>query len=308
MKMLLINIPSFAFLTIMLFLTGNHLHAQGSVLNDPLYDSILEVNKQKVLEKYSREDTISKSAYWPNVNPEYFFANVRKNITYPAKINQGAATNFCGYAALTHLLIKYHPETYLQYIISLYRNGQAPLAKRMLEPSLAVRETAGTLKNKGELDVLDADQLWFLTLADQFKGYMNIVDHNYQKGDENKIWAGTNYAKFNNMLKDFTEYQLTMKGSDFIRPAKKDFYGYISQQLTKGVVLLYVNSKFLYPHKFSLLKLRAPTHFIVLYEMYKVGELIQIKYWDYGLKTEQLITRERLRKLIFGITTITNKE
>jgi hypothetical protein len=308
MKMLLTTISSFDFLTIILFLSVNHLNAQVSVLNDPLYDSILEVKKQKVLEKYSREDTISMSEYWPNVNPEYFFANVRKNITYPAKINQGAATNFCGYAALTHLLIKYHPETYLQYIISLYRNGQAPLAKRMLEPSLAVRETAGTLKNKGELDVLDADQLWFLSLADEFKGYMNIVDHKYHKGDENKIWAGTNYAKFNNMLKDFTDDQLTMKGSDFIRPAKKDFYEYISQQLRKGVVLLYVNSKFLYPHKFSLFKLRAPTHFIVLYEMYKVGDLIEIKYWDYGLKTEQLITRERLRKLIFGITTITNKE
>ncbi|ULQ52064.1 hypothetical protein [Flavihumibacter fluvii] len=285
-------------------LAGNGI-AQTSALADSKYDSLLAIKQEKALARLSQEDTVSLSPFWPNIQPPLFFANIRNNITYPAKINQGHSTNFCGYAAMTHLLLKYHPETYLDHILSLYRTGKATLEKKELTPSERVRNAAGTLKNKGELDVLHADQLWFLTLPDQFKGYMNIVDHKYQPGDENKIWAGTNLAKFNRMLKDFTNDHLTMKGSDFIRPSLKDFYTYLAGQLPKGVVLLFVNSKFLYPHKYTLFKLRAPTHFIVLYEMYQVGELIEIKYWDYGLKTEQLITKKRLRKLIFGITTIT---
>lgn len=285
----------------------NYAKAQDSVYTQAYFDSMQHANQQIAIEEFSKADTISNSNYWPQIKPALFFANIRKNIMYPAKINQGSSTNFCGYAAMTHILLKYRPEIYLKHIVSLYRTGIASLDKKKLEPSEAVRQAAGSLKNKGELDILHADQLWFLTLADQFKGYLNFFDHKYNAGDENKIWAGTNYAKFNLMLKDFTKEKFTLTGSDFFRPAKSDFYEYTNNQLKKGIVLLYVNSKFLYPHKFSWFKLRAPTHFIVLYEMYSVGDMIEIKYWDYGLKTEQQITRKRLKKLIFGITTISKK-
>jgi hypothetical protein len=279
--------------------------SQRSVLSDPSDDSVLYIIQQKALELLSRQDT-SASPFWPRVKPALYFANVRKNIEFPNRINQGSATNFCGYASLTHLLIKYHPDIYCRKIMELYRSGEMVMRKKALKPSERVRKAAGTLKNKGELDILHADQLWFLTLADQFKGYMNIFDHKYDPGDENKMWAGTNLKKFNRMLMDFTRDSLTLAGSDFIRPWKKSFYDYISNELQSGIVLLFVNSKYLYPHKYSLFKLRAPTHFIVLYDMYKVGDMIEIRYWDYGLKTEQLITGKRLKKLIFGVTTITD--
>jgi hypothetical protein len=293
---------------LLIFLCTNawDVKGQASVLSDTRYDSILLIRKQKALDMLNKEDTTSTSAFWPHIKPALFFANVRMNIMYPDKINQGLSTNFCGYAALTHLLLKYHPETYLQNILSLYRTGKVSLTKKTLAPSDAVRQAAGTLQHKGELDVLDANQLWFLTLADQFKGYINIFDHSYKPGDENKIWAGSNYGKFNRMLEDFTDDTLIKAGSDFLRPFKNDFYEYISTQLQSGIVLLYVNSKYLYAHKFTLFKLRAPTHFIVLYNMYKVDDLIETQYWDYGLKTEQLISKKRLRKLIFGVTTITH--
>jgi len=294
-------------LIVVIISTNNGL-TQINIISTQAYDSILAIKQQAALKLLNNEDTLSSSVYWPNIKPALFFSNVRKNITYPAKINQGHSTNFCGYAAMTHLLLKYNPGIYLQHVISLYRTGKTSLEKKSLEPSLAVRNMAGNLKNKAELDILDADQLWFLTLADQFKGYMNVLDHSYNPGDENKMWAGTNLAKFNRMLKDFTNDTLSMVGSDFIRPLKNSFYDYISQQLLSGIVLLYVNSKFLYPHKFTLFKLRAPTHFIVLYDMHDVDNLIQIRYWDYGLKTEQLITRKRLRKLIFGVTTINQEK
>jgi hypothetical protein len=292
---------------IMAYAAGcNVAQGQVNVVKLKAYDSFALVKQQQALNEFEKLDTISSSPFWPEIKPAFFFANLRNNLMYPDKINQGAATNFCGYAAMTHLLVKYNAVVYLQQVVSIYREGYASLERKTLKPSPAVREAAGSLVNKGRLDLLHADQMWFLTLADQFKGYMNIIDHKYQYGDENKIWAGTNYAKFNRMLKHFTRFRLAMKGSDFIRPVTGDFYTYINSQLGKGVVLLYVNSKFLYPHKFTVLKLRAPTHFIVLYDMEKIGELIKIRYWDYGLKTEQLITRKRLKKLIFGVTTISN--
>lgn len=280
--------------------------AQVNIVMSDRYDSVVSIKQQKALNTLSKEDTTAASSFWPNIKPQLFFANVKKNILFPDKINQGRSTNFCGYAALTHLLLKYHPDIYMFYILSLYHNGRVSIKKKKLNPSDEVRMAAGTLKNKGELDILHADQLWFLTLADHFKGYINFTDHTYDPGDENKIWAGTNYGKFNRMLEDFTDDKLTRKGSDLIRPSVNNFYDYMSGQLYAGIVLLYVNSKFLYPHKYSFFKLRAPTHFIVLYDMYKVDDMIQIQYWDYGLRTEQQITRKRLRKLIFGITTITD--
>ena len=265
------------------------------------------MGRRRALSILSDEDTVSASPIWPNINPGLFFENIRNNVLYPNKINQGTSTNFCSYAALTHLMLKYRPDVYVLSLISLYRTGRVDLAKKTLKPKKEVLEASGTLKHKGELDMLHADQLWFLTLADQFKGYLNVFDHKYNHGDENKIWAATNYAKFNTMLRYFTHFHIVSSGSDMIRPAKKDFYVYISRKLLEGVVILYLNSKYMHPTKYTTFTLRAPTHFVVLYEMYKVGDMIEIKYWDYGLKTEQLITRRRLYKMIFGVSTITTK-
>ncbi len=159
-----------------------------------------------------KEDTVTASSFWPNIKPSLFFANIRKNIQYPAKINQGKATNFCGYAAFTHILLKYQPDTYTRLILSFYRTGKADLYRRQVKPSQRVRESAGLLKRKGELDILHADQLWFLTMADTYKGYLNIFDHKYKIGDENTFWAATNYGKFNRMLREFGDYKVKGKG------------------------------------------------------------------------------------------------
>lgn len=279
--------------------------AQQSLIEDAGVNSLLTGKQRKALSILNGLDTTSPSSLWPNLSPDLFFSNIRKNIEHPESINQGQQTNFCGYAALTHLLLKYQPDVYVQSIYTLYRKGALVVNRKSIKPSEAVRNAAGTLRRKGELDMLHANQMWFLSLADAFKGYMNIVDHHYQPGDENKIWAGTNLAKFNKMVKVFTQRKLELTGSDFIRPWKDDYYAYLKQQLQEGVVMLFVNSKYLYPHKHNVLKLRAPTHFIVLYDLNKINDVLDFKYWDYGMKTEQFITRKRLKRLIFGITTIT---
>ena len=271
------------------------------------YDTMIAAARERALKMLNEADTVNPSPIWPNIKPNLFFANLRKNIMYPAKINQGKATNFCGYAAFTHILVKYQPDTYTRLILSFYRTGKADLYRRKVEPSKRVCESAGLLKNKGELDILHADQLWFLTMADTYKGYLNIFDHKYQIGDENTFWAATNYGKFNRMLREFGDYKVKGVGSDMLRPWKKDLFGYLNEQLKNGIVMMYINSKLTHPSKYSFFRLPAPTHFVVLFEVYKEGDLIQIKYWDYGLKTEQIMTKKRLKKMTFGISTITEK-
>ena len=264
--------------------------------------------QQRALELLARADTTATSAHWPHIRPALFYANIRRNILYPGKINQGSNTNFCSYAALTHLLIRYQPDHYTQMILSLYTSGKTSLySKRIIKPSKRVREAAGLLQNNGQLNILHADQLWFLTMADCFKGYLNIFDHKYQVGDENTFWASTNYAKFNKMLKEFGGYRVHAIGSDLLRPwkNKQNLFRYITSQLDTGLVMMYINNKLMYPHKFKPFNLPAPTHFVVLYELNKHDDLIDIKYWDYGLKTEQLLTWKRFKKTIYGVSSLT---
>jgi hypothetical protein len=272
--------------------------------------SELNPAQQRALELLNGSDTISTSPLWPHIKPAYFFSNIRTNILCPGKINQGHNTNFCSYAALTHLLIKYEPDNYTRMILSLYFTGKANLySKKILAPSKRVKEAAGLLNDNGELNILHADQLWFLTMADNFKGYLNLFDHKYEIGDENRFWAATNYSKFNRMLREFGGYQVHAIGSDLIRPwkNKENLFKYMVSMLDTGLVMMYINNKLMYPHKFVLFTLPSPTHFVVLYELYKIDDMIEIKYWDYGLKTEQLITMKRFKKMIYGVSSITKK-
>src|SRR4030095_9852403 len=187
----------------MILLTGCiYCFGQADSASNPNPPS-LNAAQQRALAMLASLDTTLPSSFWPKIKPSLFFANIRKNIIYPAKINQGKATNFCGYAAFTHILLKYQPETYTRIILSFYQTGKADLYRRTVTPSQRVRDAAGSLVRKGDLDILHADQLWFLTMADTYKGYLNIFDQKYQVGDENTFWAATNYSKFNKMLKEF---------------------------------------------------------------------------------------------------------
>lgn len=262
------------------------------------------------LDLLSKEDTSASHALWPNIKPTYFYENIRKNILYPNKINQGNNTNFCSYAALTHLLVKYQPDNYTRMVLSLYHTGKATLySKKIIEPSQKVREAIGMFRNHGELNILHADQLWFLTMADSFKGYLNLFDHKFKMGDENTFWAATNYKKFRKMLKEFGGYKIHAIGSDLMRPwkNKKNLYKYVVNMADTGLVMMYINNKWMYPHKWVMFNIPAPTHFVVLYELTKADDMINIKYWDYGLKTEQMLTPKRFKKAIYGVFSITKE-
>lgn len=272
-------------------------------------DSTLKVAKRRALDMLETMDTSTRSELWPHINPSLFYANVRNNILYPDKINQGNNNNFCSYAALSHLLMQYQPDVYVKMILSLYEKGSTRLySRRILKPSKQVRQMAGALINNGELNLLHADQMWFLTMADGFKGYINLLNHHYDPGDENTLWAATNYHKFNRMLRAFGGYKVHTTGSDLIRPGIRNIYNYLNAGLKKGVVMLYINSSLMYPHRFKWLNFPAPSHFVILYELTRLANgLYKIRYWDYGLKTEQFISKRRLRRTIYGISVITRK-
>ncbi|MGL6269190.1 MAG: hypothetical protein ACRC2O_14760, partial [Chitinophagaceae bacterium] len=59
--------------------------------------------------------------------------------------------------------------------------------------------------------------------------------------------------------------------------------------------------KYLHPSKFRLFVLKAPTHFIIAYDIIEKNGVIELKYWDYGLKTVELMSPRRLKKMTYGI-------
>jgi len=59
-------------------------------------------------------------------------------------------------------------------MIELYNNGHASFRNVKFNPSYKVKVAASLLEFKGILDINHADQLWYMSLADHFKGYLNI--------------------------------------------------------------------------------------------------------------------------------------
>lgn len=263
-------------------------------------DDGLSPRQVKALELLTGMDTTQGSPHWPHIRPGDFFLNVRENIVYPEKIYQGHYTNFCGYAALSVILCREQPDDYTRSMLELYAKGETTLHGVRIRPSPAIREAAGSLQGKGKLNLNPADQLWLLCLPETFKGYMNL-DRRYQRGDENKSWAICTIGKFNQMVRTLVDADVSSWGSDLVRPSGRADVQFIRQQLSKGHVVLYVNSKYLHPSKFRIFVLRAPTHYIILYDIAEENGVVTLKYWDYGLKTVELMKPKRLTKMTFGI-------
>lgn len=259
-----------------------------------------EERRQIALALLEAFDTTAASPHWPYVPPAEFYNNVRTNIGRPEKIYQGHNTNFCGYSAITVVLCRDYPDLYTQHIIELYSKGETTINGTLIKPSASVRQTAGALEEKGKLEINPADQLWLMSLPDHFKSYMNI-DRKFKPGDENLIWAACTLGKFNDMARKLGNYKVTSKGTDLIKPGIKELVPFLHDELSKGTVVLYVNSKYLHPSKFRIFTLRAPTHFIILYDIREENGSVIFTYWDYGLKTLEIMSYKRIKKMTFGI-------
>ena len=181
------------------------------------------------------------------------------------------------------------------------------MIKKKTAAAPAVKKAAGLLKFKGILDIHPAEQMWYLALAGHYKGYLNIFNRRYNPGDEDRFWASVNYAKFNRMIRKMLHYKVDARGADIIHPKVGDLYSYISDKLTTGKVILYINNRLVHKKNHTKLKLGVPTHFIVLDEITKADDVITLTYWDYGGKTLMQLSPSFLKKITFGITHCTKK-
>lgn len=251
---------------------------------------------------------LSASRFWPKIDPKLFLQNLRNNVLHPLKIYEGRSTNFCAYAALSYLPLHDNPLDWVRFMVQMYTKGHASYGKEYFEPSKEIKQVAGSLRFKGELDIRPADQLWFLILADHFKGYLNFFDKHYNIGNENTFWAAVNFSKFNRMVRRLFNYRVKAVGSDLIRPGIRTMYEYLSKKLETGNVALFINNPELYKKKHSWIKIGVPTHFIILLSLEEVGDKIAFTYWDYGGRSRQVVTEKFLKKIIFGISHITRKQ
>lgn len=258
----------------------------------------------RALKKIKDAETTQKSSVWPNISPQWFFQNLKENVHHPLYLNQGKPTYFCGYAALTHYLLLLDPEYYVDRVLELYKTGETTVYDRTLISGPEIRAAAGTLYNKGNMDVRPADQLWFMVLAENYKGYLNKKDKVYHLGDENTFWAASNYKKFNAMLRSLTNKEVHAKGADLLGPVFLNYARFIQEKQEDNTVILYLNNKALYPNKFFRFILPTPTHFVVLYGMEEVKGHYVLDYWDYGLRTKMTLKKRKLRRLVYGITYI----
>lgn len=242
------------------------------------------------------------SDYWPNIKPEGFMNNIKLNVNDRFSMYPGIGTYFCGYGAFSYLLLQDDPLGYVKFMTELYRNGKARLGSQLIVPSTIIRKTAGTLKYKGLLDIRPAEQMLYLSLADHFKGYLNIFNRRYDAGDENRFWASVNYAKFNRMLRKTLHYEVQARGSDLKQPAVGNVFEYICNEMKKGTVALYLNNRILHKKKHERIKLGLPTHYVILENISRTEDHITLVFWDYGGKTLLQVKPAFLHKIIFGIT------
>ena len=251
--------------------------------------------------------TLNQSEHWPGVHPVSFLKNLKENVCRPLGIYAGIGTNFCGYGALTYLLLQDDPLGYSKLILQLYTEGKADFGKTSFRPSAAIKKVAGTLQFKGLLDIHPAEQLWYLCLADHFKGYLNFFNKKYDPGDEDRFWASCNYAKFNRMVRKLLHYKVEARGADIAGPWIINDFEYIKKKLETGIVVLYINNRILHKKRLEKIKLAVPTHFVVVQKISKADDKVTIVYWDYGTKTLRQLSPYFFRKIIFGISVCRKK-
>lgn len=262
-----------------------------------------EPDRVKALAFLQTMDTLHSSAYWPHVNPRRFMENLKSNIENPYTFSTGRGTNFCAFGAVSYTCLKNEPYRYAVCMVELYKNGRANYRKVQFLPSDSVRAVAGNMRFQGDLDINHADQIWFLSLADHFKGYVNFFNKKYNTGDENTMWAATNLAKFNRMLRRLCKYKVYSRGSDFVRPWLGDTYSFIKQRMAEGEVYLYINNTVFRKKNHNRTQLIVPTHFVVITDLYKTanGNVI-VKYWDGSYKTQKETSLRAFRKIIYGVS------
>lgn len=271
-------------------------------------DTAVRSTQQEAIAFIDQLTVLAASPWWPKIKPALFLKNLKNNIHEPLSIYPGKGTNFCGYGALTYLFLQDDPLGYAKLLLDLFQNGTASFRNTFFDPSPAIKQQAGQLKYKGVLDINPAEQMWYLTLADHYKGYLNMFNRPYDPGDENQFWASVNFAKFNRMVSQLLNYKSQSKGADLMRPVITDLFTYISERMKTGTVALFINNRIVHKKNHVKLKLGVPTHFIIAEKISIENDVITLMYWDYGRKTQIQLSSAFFKRIVFGITYFTKNE
>ncbi len=300
------GVMAITFIWIFLVCLISQTHAKPNYVQP--FNTIVTSTQQQAIEYLENIKTLRSSTFWPNIKPALFLENIKSTVREPMNIYPGSGTNFCGYGALTYLMLQDDPLGYAKLLIQLYKEGKASFGTVNFNPSDAVRKEAGLLKFKGILDIHPAEQMWYLSLAGHFKGYLNFFNRRFDSGDENNFWASVNYAKFNRMVKKLLNYNVNAKGGDIFRPRTGDLYQYISNKMETGRVVLFINNRIVHRKDHVTIKLGVPTHFIVADKITKENGVITLLYWDYGHRTQMELSTAFFKRIVFGITDCTKTD
>lgn len=223
---------------------------------------------------------LGRSEYWPQVDPEKFVRNLHENIASPERLYQGNRTNFCGYASLTYLFLKRDPLGYATSLVELYKEGSTRCFRAILQPGIDVRQEAGVMMDRRHLNDQHADQLWFLTLADKFKAYLNYWDEKFQSGKENTIWAAVTFNKFNRMVKEILGINAMSDYKPLVRGHTKTLVERLELGLKEGEIVLYVDKNF---KRNTWKEYLLPSHFVILSDLQHLnGDSLTLTFWEYG--------------------------
>jgi hypothetical protein len=258
--------------------------------------------KQQQALAYLKKTTIPNSSQWASVSQQLFLQNLQRNIEQPVFLYAGRNTNFCAFAAVGYVMTRQDPLGYVKFMVDLYKNGKAEYAGVMYKPSDAVRKRAGLILFEGELDRNDADQMLFFTLADHFKGYINIFHRNYKEGRELTLWAATNLSKFNDMLRATMQTEIQCIGYDLTRLKLKNPVQYLQKKLETGDVFLYLNNRMLRRKNHNKVKKHFPTHYVVLKKITEENGIVTMTYWDAGFNTQRQVELSTFKRLLYGVS------
>jgi hypothetical protein len=264
-----------------------------------------------------RSETLWEFGYkWGgNLSNQEFTEDLRSRVLNPYGMDQGhktgpgGGTNFCWVAAACSYQYQRDPAMMVNLMMDLYSNGHATIGSIDLLVRDNIRRAvfSNTFDNDGGLAGQAADQLLFLSIAANYKGYVNLLNSEYDPEDEDKTWASGNFNKFVGLLKAFGSNIVTAKGTDL---GTSEVLGESAQTLMNAqnagqTIFLYVYSAHFKepPPDGSFAPSPSASHFVQVRNVQRNGNQFTMDYWDYGGWHSHKISLEGLRRATFGIVT-----
>lgn len=250
-----------------------------------------------------------------NISTAAFTNQLKDRILNPYSLDQGAGSNggtgsnFCWIAAVASYQYQRDPVGMAAKMLELYSKGKTKIGSIELQISDAIRKAIGsnTFDNNGGLAGQFPDQLLFMTIAANYKGYVNLFNSSYDPEDEDKTWASGNFNKFDGLMRAFGSNVITSKGTDL---GTKEIIGengdllMNAQKAGQNIFLFIYSAHFKHPPPDKAI---APspsgTHFVQVRNVNKIGNQFSLEYWDYGEWKPHTISLKGLQRSVFGILT-----